>query len=111
MMAGHSLQLAAEEFRKIREPKNIQTKRGILGKHYAGIQFLVKNIKMYIQELRLLNLGTVQLIKDYTSNIARGVVEFYLDSNSTWNYKALIEHLRNTFWDGWQLQLTGRWLL
>ena len=27
-------------------------------------------------------------------------VEFYLDTNSTWNYKALIEHLQTSFWDG-----------
>ena len=31
----------------------------------------------------------VQLIKDYTSDNARGSVEFYLDTNSTWNYRAL----------------------
>ena len=39
---AHSLQLAAEEFKKIREPKNIQTERRILGKCNAGIQFLVE---------------------------------------------------------------------
>ena len=52
---------------------------------------------MCIQEQRLLNLEAVQLIMDYTSNNARGVAEFYLDTNSTWNYKALTEHLRTSF--------------
>ena len=57
----------------------------------------LKDIKMCIQELRLSNLEAVHLIKDYTSDNARGTVEFYLDTNSTWNYKALIEHLRTSF--------------
>ena len=52
---------------------------------------------MCIQEWKLSNLGAVQLIKDYTSDNVRGVVEFYLDTNSTWNYKILIEHLRASF--------------
>ena len=36
----------------------------------------------------------VQLIKDYTSEGARGAIEFYLDTNSMWKYHELIEHLR-----------------
>ena len=42
----------------------------------------------------------VQLIKDYTSDNVRGAVEFYLDTNSSWNYKALTEHLRTSFETG-----------
>ena len=57
----------------------------------------LKDIKMCIQEWRLLNLEAVQLIKDYTSNNVRGVVEFCLDTNSIWNYMTLIEHLRTFF--------------
>ena len=34
---------------------------------------------------------------DYTSDYARDVLEFYLDSNSTWDYQELIEHLRTSF--------------
>ena len=34
----------------------------------------------------------VQLVKDYTSEGAKGV-EFYLDTNSTWKFHELIEHL------------------
>ena len=42
----------------------------------------------------------VQLIKDYTSDNVRGAVEFYLDTNFTWNYEVLIEHLRTSFETG-----------
>ena len=48
---------------------------------------------MCIQEWRLSNMETVQNIKDYTSDNARDSVEFYLDTNSTWDYKALIEYI------------------
>ena len=57
----------------------------------------LKDIKMCIQGWRLSHLEAVQLIKDYTSNNVNGVVEFYLDTNSTWNYKALKEHLQTSF--------------
>ena len=60
----------------------------------------LKDIKMCIQEWRLSNLEAVQFIKDYTSDNAREAVEFYLDTNSTWSYKALIEHLRPSFETG-----------
>ena len=42
----------------------------------------------------------VQLVKDYTSEGARGAVEFYLDTTSTWKYHELIEHLRTSFESG-----------
>ena len=72
-MASHSLQLLAEEFRKICKPK-IQRK--------------------------LTNMEAVQLVKDYTSEGARGVVEFHLDMNSTWKYHELIEHHKASFESG-----------
>ena len=53
----------------------------------------LKDIKMCIQEQRLSNMEAVHLIKDYTSDNARDALEFYLDTDSTYNYKALIEHL------------------
>ena len=45
-------------------------------------------------ERKLTNMEVIQLVKDYTAEGARGVVEFYLDTNSTWKYHELIEHLR-----------------
>ena len=41
-----------------------------------------------------------QLVKDCTSEGARGAVEFYLDTNSTWKYYELIEHLQTLFESG-----------
>ena len=99
-MASCSLQLAAEEFRKICEPK-IQNLKG----RYSANTMLVfnswlKDIEMCVKERKLTNMEVVQLVKDYTSEGARGVVEFYLDTNSTRKYHELIEHLRTSFESG-----------
>ena len=80
--AAHSLQLVAEEFRKIREPVS-KLKGGYLANTMLVFNSWLKDIKMCIQEWRLSNMEVVQLIKDYTSDNARGAVEFYLDTNST----------------------------
>ena len=99
-MALHSLQLLAEEFRKIHKPK-IQNLKG----RYSANTMLVfnsmlKGIEMCMKEQKLLNMEAVQLVKDYTSEGARGAVELYLDTNSTWKYHELIEHLQTSFESG-----------
>ena len=96
-MASHSLQLVAEEFRKICKPK-IQKLKG----RYSANAMLVfnswlKDIEMCVRERKLTNMEVIQLIKDYTAEGARGTVEFYLDTNSTWKYHELVEHLRTLF--------------
>ena len=96
-IAFHSLQLVAEEFRKIHEAK-IQKLKG----RYSANAMLVfnswlKDIEMCVKGWKLTNMEAVQLIKDYTSKSARGAVEFYLDTNSTWKYHELIEHLQTSF--------------
>ena len=50
-----------------------------------------------MKERKLTNMEAVQLVKDYTSEGARCAVEFYLDTNSTWKYYKLIEHLCSSF--------------
>ena len=82
-MASHSLQLAAEEFRKICKPK-VQKLKG----RYSANAMLVfnswlKDIEMCVKERNLTNMEAVQFVKDYTSEGARGAVEFYLDTTAT----------------------------
>ena len=57
----------------------------------------LKDIEMCVKEWKLTNMEVVQLVKDYTSEGAGGAVEFYLDTNSTWKYHELIEHLWTSF--------------
>ena len=60
----------------------------------------LKDIEMCVKERKLTNMEVVQLVKDYTSEGARGAVVFYLDTNCTWKYHELIEHLRTSFKSG-----------
>ena len=96
-IALHSIQLMAQEFRKICKPK-IQNLKG----RYSANAMLVfnpwlKDTEMCVKKQKLTNMEAVQLIKDYTSEDARGAVEFYLDTNSTWKYHELVEHLQTSF--------------
>ena len=99
-IALHSLQLTAEEFRKIHKPKIQKLK----GRYSANVMLVfnswLKDIEMCVKEWKLTKMEAVQLIKDHTSEGARGAVEFYLDTNSTWMYHELIEHLQTSFKSG-----------
>ena len=99
-MASHSLQLAAEESRKICEPKIQKLKGGYSANAMLVFNSWLKNIEMCVKERKLTNIEVDQLVNDYTSEGARGMVEFYLDTNSTWKYHKLIEHLRTSFKSG-----------
>ena len=99
-MASHSLQLVAEEFRKICEPK-IQKLKG----RYSANAMLVfnswlKDIEMCVKERNVTNMETVQLGKGLYIRRCKRVVEFYLDTTTTWKYHELIEHLRTSFESG-----------
>ena len=105
-----NLQPAAEEFRKICEPQ-IQKLKG----RYSANAMLVfnswlKDIEMCVKEKKLTNMDVVQLVKDYTSEGARGAVEFYLDTNSTLKYHELIEHIQTLFESGKTFSCCWRFL-
>ena len=60
----------------------------------------LNDIEMCVSEQKLTNMEVVQLVKDYTTEGARGAVEFYLDTNSIWKYQELIEHRTTSFESG-----------
>ena len=90
----HSLQLVAEELRKIHKLKIWELNGGYSANAKLVFNSWLKDMEMCIREWNLPILEAVQLIKDYTMENARGTVEFYLDTNSTQEYQDLIEHLR-----------------
>ena len=96
-IALHSLQLMAEELRKICEPKTQKIKGGYSANALLLFNSWLKDIEMCVKEQKLLNMEAVQLMKDYTTKGARDAIEFYLDTNSAWQYHELIEHLRTSF--------------
>ena len=79
----YSLQLVAEAFIKICEPM-IQKLKGRYSLNTMPVfNFWLKDVEMCVREWKLTKLEAVHLIKDYTTENARGAVEFYLDTNST----------------------------
>ena len=96
-IASHSLQLMAEEFRMIHEPEIQKLKGGYSANAMLVFNSWLNDIEMCMKERKLTNMEAVQHVKDYTSEGARGAVEFYLDTNSTWKYHELIEHLQTLF--------------
>ena len=98
--AEHSLEVAAQEFKKIREPKIAKLKVGYSANTALIFNSWLKGIDMCVQDCNLTEHEAVQLVKDYTIEHAHGAVEFYLDTNDQWNYVGLIEHLRTSFESG-----------
>ena len=97
---AHNLQLAAEEFKKIREPKISKLKGGYSINVMLVFNSWLKDTEMCVQECRLSNLEAVQLIKFYTSDNARGAVEFYLDTSSIIYYYSINRAPQNVIPDG-----------
>ena len=76
-MASHSLQLTAEEFRRSANQTyknlNVDTQPNAM----LVFNSWLKDIEMCVKEQKLTNMDVVQMVKDYTSEGARGAVEFY----------------------------------
>ena len=93
----HSLQVVAQEFKKIHEAKNSKLKGGYSTKATHIFNSRIKDIDMCVSDHNLTEHKAVQLDKDYNTEHAYGVVESYLDMNDQWSYSKLIEHLRMLF--------------
>ena len=96
----HGLQLVAEKIRQICEPKIQKLKGGYSANTMLVFNSWLKDVEMFKREQKLTNLEAVQLIKDYTMKNVRAAVEFYLDTNSTWDNQELIRNLRTSFESG-----------
>ena len=62
----HSLQLAAEEFRKICKPKIQKLTGGYSANAMLVFNSWLKDIEMCVKEQKLTNMEAVQLVKDCT---------------------------------------------
>ena len=76
-IASHSLQFITEEFRKICKPKIQKLKARYSANTMLVFNSWLKDIEMCVKERKLSNMEVVQLVKDYTSEGARGAVVFY----------------------------------
>ena len=72
------LQAAAQEFRKMQEPKFSSLKGGYTSS--AGLVFksLLKDIHVHVQYQRLMQREAIQLVKDFMTEHVWNEVEFYM---------------------------------
>ena len=96
---SRSLQAAATEFKKLREPKVAKFKGGYSSDASLIFQSWLKDIWVYTIERRLSQREAIQLVKDYTSEQARSEVEYYLGltPKEEQSFQGLIDHLSLTF--------------
>ena len=107
-ITSHSLQPAAEEFRKICKSKIQKLKGRYLANAMLLFNSWLKDIEICVSEWKLTNMEVVQLMKDYVMEGAWGAIEFYLDTNSMWDYRELIEHPRTSFESGKTFSFVAR---
>ena len=96
---SRSLQAAATEFKKLREPKVAKFKGGYSSDASLIFQSWLKDIWVYTIEHRLSQWEAIQLVKDYTSEQARSEVEYYLGltPKEEQSFQGLIDHLSLAF--------------
>ena len=96
---SRSLQAAATEFKKLREPKVAKFKGGYSSDASLIFQSWLKDIWVYTIEHRLSQWEAIQLVKDYTSEQARSEVEYYLGltPEEEQSFQGLIDHLSLAF--------------
>ena len=96
---SHSLQVAATEFRKLREPKVAKFKGGFSSNASLVFQSWLKDICICVLEHCLSQQEAIQLVKDYTSKQAKSEIEYYLGltPESEHSFQGLIDHLSLAF--------------
>ena len=99
-VAKHSLQVAAQEFKKIHEIKISKLKGGYLANPTLIFNSWLKDIDICVWDCNLTEHKAVQLVNDYITEHAHEAVEFYLNTNDQWSYSRSIENLRMSFKSG-----------
>ena len=99
---GYDMQMAAWEFRKLREPKINKLKGGYSATANLIFQSWLKDVRVHVEERNLSQKEAIQLVKDFTAECARDEVEFYMGmvADDQQTFEGLIQHLKNAFQSG-----------
>ena len=99
---GYDLQMAAWEFRKLREPKINKLKGGYSATANLIFQSWLKDVRVHVEERNLSQREAIQLVKDFTAERAQDEVEFYMGmvADDQQTFEGLIQHLKNAFQSG-----------
>ena len=93
------MEVAAQEFRKLREPKINNLKGGYSATANLIFQSWLKDINIHVEDRNLTEREAIQLVKDFTAGRAHNEVEFYMGmiSDDQQTFDGLVNHLKNAF--------------
>ena len=96
------LHVAAQEFRKMWEPKISKLKGRYSSSARLIFQSWLKDIHVHMEDRRLTQREVMQLVKDFTTECAQDEVEFYMGmmAEEDQSFKGLTDHLHDAFWSG-----------
>ena len=99
---GYGIKAAAQEFRKLREPKINKLKGGYSATANLIFQSWLKDINAHVEDRNLTEREAIQLVKDFTADRARDEVEFYMGmiADDQQSFDGLVNHLKNAFQSG-----------
>ena len=98
----YGIKVAAQEFRKLREPKINKLKGGYSATANLIFQSWLKDINAHVEDQNLTEREAIQLVKDFTADRARDDVEFYMGmiADEQQSFDGLVNHLKNAFQSG-----------
>ena len=98
----YKMQMAAQEFHKMCEPKINKLKSGYCATANLIFQSWLKDIRVHVEDHNLTEREAMQLIKDCTAEHACEEVEFYMGmvAEDQQTFEGLIQHLKNDFQSG-----------
>ena len=91
------MQMAAQEFRKLHEPKINKLKGGYSATANLIFQSWLKDIRVHVEERNLSQREAIQLVKDFTAECACDEDEFYMGmvADDQQTFECLMQHLKN----------------
>ena len=94
--------MAVHEFQKLCELKINKLKGGYSATANLIFQSWLKDIRVHVEERNLSQREAIQLMKDFTADVAHDEVEFYMGmvADDQQTFEGLVQHLKNALQSG-----------
>ena len=96
---GYEMKAAVQEFHKLHKPKINKLKSGYSATENLIFQSWLKDINIHVEDQNLAEREAIQLVKDFTAEMACDEVEFYVGmiTDEQQTFGGLVKHLKNAF--------------
>ena len=98
----YEMQMAAQEFCEMHEPKINKLKDSYSATANLIFQSWLKDIQVHVEDQNLTQREVMQLIKDFTAEHVHNEVEFFkgMVMEEPQTFEGIVQHLKNTFQSG-----------